>query len=579
MDLLPVSRPSRPSPPIADLGAALVLEGPDGQALRHQRLRQAAMKARLPKAVFKSLETTIETASKLDPAIADVVAAAMKDWAIEKGATHYAHVFYPLTGLTAEKHDSFLSPDGDGGAHRRVHRQDADPGRARRVELPDRRHPRHLRSARLHGLGRHQPGLPPREPERHDALHPDGVRVVDGRGARQEDAAAALDAGAEQAGAAHPEAVRPREARDGRLVRGRRAGVLPDRPALLLRAARPAQRRPHALRRASRRRARSSRTTTSARSPSACWPSCSSAERELFKLGIPVKTRHNEVAPGQFEIAPVFESANLATDHQQLMMITLKRVAEKYGMACLLHEKPFAGVNGSGKHVNWSLGNATQGNLLDPGRHAARERAVPGVLRAPSSAPCTSTAACCAPSSPRPATTTASAPTKRRRRSSRSSSASSSTDVFEQIKKGGATSRPRRRARWTIGVDALPHAAEGRGRPQPHQPVRLHRQPVRVPRGRLEPVDRRSARRDEHDHRRVARLHRDQARSRASPSGKKLNAADPGAAGGDHHRARRGHLQRRRLLGRVARRKPRSAACRTCKTTRRRAAGARQPTR
>ena len=90
-------------------------------------------------------------------------------------------------------------------------------------------------------------------------------------------------------------------------------------------------------------------------------------ERELFKLGIPVKTRHNEVAPAQYEIAPVFESANLANDHQQLIMITLKRVAEKYGMACLTHEKPFAGVNGSGKHVNWSLGSATQGNLLDPG--------------------------------------------------------------------------------------------------------------------------------------------------------------------------------------------------------------------
>jgi glutamine synthetase len=91
------------------------------------------------------------------------------------------------------------------------------------------------------------------------------------------------------------------------------------------------------------------------------------AERELFKLGIPVKTRHNEVAPSQFEIAPVFESANIATDHQQLVMMTLRRVAERNGFVCLLHEKPFAGVNGSGKHVNFSFGNSTQGNLLDPG--------------------------------------------------------------------------------------------------------------------------------------------------------------------------------------------------------------------
>jgi glutamine synthetase len=91
------------------------------------------------------------------------------------------------------------------------------------------------------------------------------------------------------------------------------------------------------------------------------------AERELFKLGIPAKTRHNEVAPGQFELAPVFENGNLATDHQQMTMVVLKRVAEKYGMVCLLHEKPFAGVNDSGKHVNYSIGNATEGNLLDPG--------------------------------------------------------------------------------------------------------------------------------------------------------------------------------------------------------------------
>ena len=90
-------------------------------------------------------------------------------------------------------------------------------------------------------------------------------------------------------------------------------------------------------------------------------------ERELFKLGIPVKTRHNEVAPNQYEIAPVYENANIATDHQQLVMLTLSKVAQKYGMECLLHEKPFAGINGSGKHLNWSLGNSTQGNLLEPG--------------------------------------------------------------------------------------------------------------------------------------------------------------------------------------------------------------------
>ena len=150
------------------------------------------------------------------------------------------------------------------------------------------------------------------------------------------------------------------------------------------------------------------------------------SERELFKLGIPAKTRHNEVAPGQFELAPVFENGNLATDHQQLTMVTLKRVAEKYGMACLLHEKPFAGVNGSGKHVNFSIGNATQGNLLDPGDTSARQRAVPGLLRGGHPrGPSMERAAARGRRAP-PPTIIASAPTKPRRRSSRSSSAISS---------------------------------------------------------------------------------------------------------------------------------------------------------
>ena len=150
------------------------------------------------------------------------------------------------------------------------------------------------------------------------------------------------------------------------------------------------------------------------------------SERELFKLGIPAKTRHNEVAPGQFELAPVFENGNLATDHQQLTMVTLRRVAEKYGMVCLLHEKPFAGVNGSGKHVNFSLGNATQGNLLDPGDtpHANAQFLVFCVGR--DSCGAQSGAGCCARSWRPLRTTIAWAPMKLRRRSSRSFWASSS---------------------------------------------------------------------------------------------------------------------------------------------------------
>ena len=241
----------------------------------------------------------------------------------------------------------------------------------------------------------------------------------------------------------------------------------------------------------SRRRVRSSRTTTSARSPSACWATWSTSRRELYKLGVPVKTRHNEVAPSQFEIAPVFESANIATDHQQLVMQMLRRVAERHGMVCLLHEKPFAGVNGSGKHVNFSFGNATQGNLLDPGDTphenaqflvfcAAVIRAVHkhgGLLRA----------------------VVASAANDHRLGANEAPPAIMSiflgeqlTDVFEQIAKGGAKSS-RGRGVLEIGVDTLPKLPKDRRRPQPHEPVRLHRQPLRVPRGRLGPVDRRAA--------------------------------------------------------------------------------------
>ncbi len=163
-------------------------ETPSGELYGSNVFGIAEMQKRLPKPVFKSLKKTIEKGEKLDPSVADTVASAMKDWAIEKGATHYAHVFYPLTGLTAEKHDSFLSPDGDGGAVAEFSGKAADPGRAGRFELSLGRHPRHVRGPRLYGLGRDQPGLHSGKPQRHDAVHSHGVCLVDRRGARQEDA-------------------------------------------------------------------------------------------------------------------------------------------------------------------------------------------------------------------------------------------------------------------------------------------------------------------------------------------------------------------------------------------------------
>ena len=153
----------------------------------------AVQRQRLPKDVFKQLQATLDRGEALDPSLADAVAKAMREWAMENGATHYTHWFQPLTSSTAEKHDSFYEPDRRRHRDRRVLRQGADPGRAGRVLVPDRRHPRHVRGARLHRVGPDLAGVHPREPQRRAAVHPDGVRVVDGRGARPQDPAAALD--------------------------------------------------------------------------------------------------------------------------------------------------------------------------------------------------------------------------------------------------------------------------------------------------------------------------------------------------------------------------------------------------
>ena len=209
----------------------------------------AVQRQRLPKAVYKQLQETLEAGELLEPALADAVATAMKEWAMERGATHFTHWFQPLTGMTAEKHDSFYAPTERRQRDRRVLGQGADPGRARRLVVPDRRHPGHLRGARLHRVGPDVAGLHAREPERRGALHPDRVRLVDGRGARPQDPAAALDGRAVEHGAARAAAVRRRRV-DARVHdRRARAGVLPDRRALLLRAPRPDHHRPHAVRR------------------------------------------------------------------------------------------------------------------------------------------------------------------------------------------------------------------------------------------------------------------------------------------------------------------------------------------
>ncbi|HJQ78387.1 MAG TPA: glutamine synthetase III [Lacipirellulaceae bacterium] len=414
---------------------------------------KSVMKARLPKPIYTSLCKTIEAREKLDPATADVVAAAMKDWAIEKGATHYAHVFFPLTGLTAEKHDSFLSPDGDGGAIAEFSGKQLIQGEpdgssfptggiratfeARGYTIWDVTSPAYILenpngttlciptafvSWTGEALDKKTPLLRSMQ-----ALNTQAQRVLKLFG-KTDGAFVSSTAGPEQEYFLvdrHFYFARPDLLTAGRTLFGAKPpkgqefedhyfGAIPERVlAFML-----------------------------------------ETERELFKLGIPVKTRHNEVAPAQYEIAPVFESANLANDHQQLMMITLKRVAEKYGMACLTHEKPFAGINGSGKHVNWSLGSASQGNLLDPGDTphenaqflvfcAAVLRAVykfQGLLRA----------------------VVATAGNDHRLGANEAPPAIISvflgdqlTDVFEQLKKGGASSSLKK-GTLEVGVDVLP---------------------------------------------------------------------------------------------------------------------------
>jgi len=327
---------------------------------------KSVMKARLPKTVFKSLMGTIEHGEPLDATVADIVASAMKDWAIENGASHYAHVFYPLTGLTAEKHDSFLEPDGSGASLAEFAGKTLLQGEPDASSFPNGGLRGTFEARGYTGWDVTSPAYILENPNGNtlciptvfiswtgealdkktpilrsqQAMNVQAQRVLKLFGHTDIDTVVSY-AGAEQEYFLIDRNfyfARPDLMSTGRTLFGAPSpkgqefddhyfGAIPERVLAFM----------------------------------------IEVDRELFKQGIPAKTRHNEVAPGQFEIAPVFEKANLAHDHQQLLMVTLQRVAEKHGMVCLLHEKPFAGVNGSGKHVNFSIGNSTQGNLLNPG--------------------------------------------------------------------------------------------------------------------------------------------------------------------------------------------------------------------
>jgi glutamine synthetase len=325
----------------------------------------ATMKARLPKSVYKSLKKTIQTRGKLDASIADSVAAAMKDWAIENGATHFTHVFYPLTGISAEKHDSFYNPY-DGGTIAEFSGDLLIQGEPDGSSFPTGG-VRQTHEARGYTAW--------------DVTSP-AYLIENTNGATLCIPTAFVSWSGEALDMKTP-LLRAMQALD---VQARRLlGLLgDDDKTVVVSTAGPEQEyflvdkafyyaRPDLY--------------TAGRTLFGAAPAkgqqfddhyfgainervqafMMDVERELFKLGVPVKTRHNEVAPGQYELAPVYEDGNVAADHQQLVMLMLRRVAERYGMVALLHEKPFAGINGSGKHLNFSMGNASVGNLLEPG--------------------------------------------------------------------------------------------------------------------------------------------------------------------------------------------------------------------
>src|SRR5436305_1508158 len=327
---------------------------------------EAVQRERLPKAAFKALQKTIKLGAPLDPQIADAVANAMKDWAIEHGATHYTHLFYPMTGLTAEKHDSFVTPTNDGRAIVEFSGKELVKGEPDARSCPSA-------GVRAAFEARGYTAWDPTSPA---FIHegPNGATLVI--------PTAFLSWTGEALDKKTP-LLRSMEALSTHALRILRLFGNDDSKKVFTTVG-PEQEyflidknffyaRPDLI--------NAGRTLFGARPPKgqeledqyfgsipervlACM---AAAEAELFKLAVPVKTRHNEVAPSQYEIAPIFEDSNLATDHQMQTMEVLRRTADKYGLACLLHEKPFAGINGSGKHNNWSMATDAGENLLNPG--------------------------------------------------------------------------------------------------------------------------------------------------------------------------------------------------------------------
>ncbi|MFT6408376.1 MAG: glutamine synthetase [Arenicella sp.] len=324
------------------------------------------MEQALSKSTFKAMKKTMETGAALDALVADDVAAAMKTWAMAKGANYFAHVFYPMTGASAEKHDSFIISDSTGKAVTEFNGSLLTKGEPDGSSFPNG-------GIRQTNAARGYTFWDPTSPayilntKNGATLCIPSVFVswtgeaLDKKVPLMRSNAAMNEAGTKVLKLMGEKVVAPLNSSCGAeqeyfLVDANFANLRPD----LLLAGRT-------LFGAAPAKGQEFDDHYFGAIPERVQVYMEDAEESLYRLGIPAKTRHNEVAPGQFEIAPYYEAANVAADHQQMLMTVLKNTAKKHGFICLMHEKPFAGINGSGKHVNWSIGNSTQGNLLDPG--------------------------------------------------------------------------------------------------------------------------------------------------------------------------------------------------------------------
>ncbi len=320
------------------------------------------MQQRLPKSVYKSLKKTIQSGEPLDIDVANVVAAAMKDWAVEKGCTHYTHWFQPMTGITAEKHDSFISPIGDGKIIMEFSGKELVKGEPDASSFP---------SGGLRATF---------EARGYTAWDPTSYAFIKGKSLCIPTAfcsytGEALDKKTpllRSMEALNKSAVRLLKLFGADDVTRVTANVGPEQEYFLIDREMYSKRKDLIL---------TGRTLFGAPAPKGqeledhyfgtiktrVNAYMEDLDEQLWRLGICAKTKHNEVAPAQHELAPIFGTTNIATDHNQLTMEIMKRTARKHGFKCLLHEKPFAGVNGSGKHNNWSVSTNTGVNLLDPG--------------------------------------------------------------------------------------------------------------------------------------------------------------------------------------------------------------------